>query len=80
MRSLDQLGTANQTLLHFFGAIVADFSTPKTKPIPSFQTWKCLVSPPQVPQVMTLFELVANILIGVDTCAISTDALTIHPL
>ena len=32
--SLDQLGTANQDLLLFFGAIIAELRTAKTKPIP----------------------------------------------
>ena len=48
----------------------------------SFQKRKSLVSASQCPKSMTISELVANTLIGVDTCAISTDAdaLTIHPL
>ena len=55
-KSLNQLGTPNQNRLLFFGAIMADVSTAKTKPSPSFQTWKSLVSAPQVPQVLQVHD------------------------
>ena len=82
-KNLHQLGTANQNPLLFVGAIMADFSTAKTKPIPQLPNTEIprlrSSSAPSAPS-HDLSELAANTLIGVDICAISTDALTTHPL